>query len=131
MMTNIRVNNKFVTNFYYLLHFILILLTIFLIYKVSLSYIFIFFINILLFFVKDTSFILSLAKLWFALGVILQYLVSPIILFLIFFLFLFPFSLFLKILRIKFLNIHSKQKNKSYWDQCLIHYDFNFFKDQF
>ena len=53
-------------------------------------------------------------KIWFKIGILLNTIVSPLILGIIFFVLITPVSIFFKIIRRDYLNIKSKHKD-SYW----------------
>jgi len=62
----------------------------------------------------NSSFLYPLNQIWFKFGIILGNLVSPIVMFLIFFLVITPTSLIMKILGKDLLNL-KKNNNKTYW----------------
>ena len=74
------------------------------------------FISIIFFFlgIINSKFLTPLNKIWFKFGIILGYVISPIIMGLIFFMIVTPIAVLLKILGKDVLNL-KKNNNKSYW----------------
>jgi hypothetical protein len=127
-----QINKKFLNQFSILIHLVLVFLTIYCVFTTNnLSYLLILFINILVLIFKNHKYFYLLAKSWMALGYLLQFFISPIILFIIFFLFLLPLSLILKVFRINFLGLNYKKQTKTYWIEKNVKYNLNSFKDQF
>lgn len=97
--------------------FVFFIVSIYLFSLNNLTYIITFLISLFLIFLSlfFSSYLKFPNYLWMKIGQILHFLVSPLIMFLIFIVTFYPIGLFLKLFKIDIININYNKKINSYW----------------
>ena len=99
----------------------------------DLSYLLLAFIGLIFIFlgIINSKFLYPLNFIWFKFGIFLSRLISPLILFLMFYLIITPYALIVRLFKKEIREIKSKKKTlkgNTFWNKSDIKYDINFDK---